>query len=446
MKRFIALSREVFVKVNSAPSRMRLTGLLLVSLCFAGCGGQLGKIEAPEVDTVLTRAESAIEAARAADAPSLVPEAFEAAVSNLEEARTAFAEKNGSDALRLAHQAIVDARVAQRNAVNITKNSELNAIILEKEAGAKTLRQNLNTKTEQLAMVQDELQQLTREKKDLKQTISNLEKKRRELSNTREKYGKQVAELSETLKEIQSRSNRAETALRNYGKEMAELRRKLEVADVMVKEEGHQKRAAIAQAESIRKQMREQAQIYTEKLAQANQRSGVEKHADYLKQKAQEARAYVQSQQANEPVKTGRTSLSTEQIAAGKTALSNWNNAWHSKNLTGHLGYYTPHVVTDKVVIRESKENRSKIDRSQLEAALRQMNAHPWRKVKTDTQVEGESVIGVHRLSRLVRPAEDENATALYNIWIREVWMHQVGNAWKIHHEIWQIYENVPNL
>jgi len=446
MKRFIALLREVFGKVNSAPSSMLLTGFLLLSLYFAGCAGQLGKIEASEVETVLMRAESAIEEARAADAPSLVSDAFEAAVSNLEEARTAFAEKNGIDALRLAHQAIVDARGARQRAVNITKNSELNAIILEKEAGAKALRQTFNTKAEHLAKVQTELQQLTREKKDLKQTISNLEKEKRELWNKQETYGEQVAELSETLKGIQSRAKRAETNLRNYGKEMAELRHKLEVADVMVREEGHQKRAAIAQAESLREQMREQAQIYTERLEQANKRGAVEKHGDYLKQKAQEARAYVQSQQANQPVKTGRTSLSTEQIAAGKTALSNWNNAWQGKNLTVHLGYYTPNVVADKVVIRESKEYRSKIDLYQLEVDLRQMNAHPWRKVKTDTQVEGESVIGVHRLSRLVRPAEDENATALYNIWIREVWMHQVGNEWKIHSETWQIYENVPNL
>lgn len=446
MKRFIALSREVFVKVNSSLSSTLVTGFLLVSLCFAGCSGQLGSIEAPEVETVLTRAESAIEAARAADAPSLASDAFGAAVSNLEDARTAFAENNGSDALRLAHQAIVDARVAQQSAVNITKNSELNAIILEKEVGTKTLRQTLNTKTEQLANAQVELQQLIREKKDLKQTISNLEKEKRELSNTREKYGKQVSELRKTLEEIQSRARRAETDIRNYGKEIAGLRHKLEVTDVMAREEGHQKRTAIAEVESLRKQMREQAQIYTEKLAQANQRRAAEKHTDYLKQKAQEARAYVQIQQANQPIKTGRTSLSKEQITAGKTALSNWNNAWHSKNLIRHLGYYTPNVVADKVVIRESKEHRSKIDRHQLEADLRQMNAHPWRKVKIETQVEAESVIGVYRLSRLVLPAEDENATALYNIWIREVWMHQVGNEWKIHHEIWQIYENVPNL
>ena len=144
--------------------------------------------------------------------------------------------------------------------------------------------------------------------------------------------------------------------------------------------------------------------------------------------------------------KTGRTSLSTAQIQTGKAALSNWEHAWQSKDLNAHLSYYTPNIVADKVVIHESKEHRNKIDLQQLQSDLREMNAHAWNKAKTDTQVEGDSVIGINRLTRLVAPAADENATALYNIWIREVWMHQVGNTWRIHHEIWQIYENVPNF
>ena len=112
----------------------------------------------------------------------------------------------------------------------------------------------------------------------------------------------------------------------------------------------------------------------------------------------------------------------------------------------GHLAHYEPNIIADKVVIHESKEHRSKIDLQQLEAELHRMSTHTWNRAKTDIEVEGESVIGIHRLTRLATPAADENATALYNIWIREVWLHQVGNAWKIHHEIWQIYENVPKI
>ena len=442
MKQFIVLPR----KYNFALSRILIVAMLLVSLALAGCGGKLGKIEPSVVETAIADAEAAIAAAQDVDAASLAPDAFQAATSNLEAAKTALTEKKGNDALRLAYQATTDARLAHRHAINVNKNSKLNATILQKEAGAEELRQKLSTKETELARVKSEMQTARGEEDQLNQKIRDLQKKNRELSITREDYGKQVAELFKTLDDMQTRGKRAETEIRNYGKEISALRRRLDIADKIVKEEGYQKRSAIAEAESLRKQIREQAEIYTQKLAEAGQQGVAAKHADFLKQQAQASRAYVDSKPPLSPAKTGRTSLSTEQIAVGKAALSNWDAAWQSKNLNVHLAYYGPNSVVDKVVIHESKENRSKIDRQQLASDLRQMSEHAWRNVKTDTEVESESIIGVQQMSRLVTPAADENATALYNIWIREVWMHQVGNDWKIHHEIWKIFENVPDF
>ena len=442
MKQFIVLPR----KNNFALSRILIVAMLLVSLALAGCGGKLGKIEPSVVDTAIADAEAAIEAAQDVDAASLAPDAFQAATSNLEAAKTALTEKKGNDALRLAYQATADAKLAHRHAINVNKNSKLNATILQKEAGAEELRQKLSTKETELARVRSEMQTARDEEDQLNQKIGDLQKKNRELSVTREKYGKQVAELFKTLDDMQTRGERAETEIRSYGKEISALRRRLDIADKIVKEEGYQKRSAIAEAESLRRQMREQAEIYTKKLAEAGQQGVAAKHADFLKQQAEASRAYVDSKPPLSPAKTGRTSLSTEQIAAGKIALSNWGAAWQSKNLNVHLAHYEHNIVVDKVVIHESKEDRSKIDRQQLESDLRQMNEHAWRNVKTDTEVESESIISVQQMSRLVTPAADENATALYNIWIREVWMHQVGNDWKIHHEIWKIFENVPDF
>lgn len=439
MKRFIALPRKNKIALSL------LIGLILASLGLAGCGGKLGKIETSTVDTAIVNAEAAIAAAQEADAPSLASDLFESAKTNLEAAKTALSEKRGDDALRLAYQATVDARLAQMNSVNVTMNSELNASILQKEAEAKDLRHSLRHKETELAGVQSEIQDIQKDEKQLRQAVHDLQKENRELGNTRAAYGKQVAQLSETLSEIQERAQQAETEIRNYGREVASLRRRLEVADRRVKEEGYQKRAVVAEIDSLRRQLREQAQIYTEKLAEASQASSDTEHAEYLKQKAAEARAYVDSQPALHPTKTGRTSLSEAQIATGKTALGNWARAWHAKNLNAHLAYYEPNLIADKVVIRESKEQRNKIDLQQLKSELHQMSNGAWSKAKTDTEVEGENVIGIHRLTQLATPA-DENTAALYNIWIREVWMHQVGNDWRIHHEIWQIYENVPNF
>ena len=86
--------------------------------------------------------------------------------------------------------------------------------------------------------------------------------------------------------------------------------------------------------------------------------------------------------------------------------------------------------------------------RQQLESDLRRAERTLLDvKPRFDTEVESESVIGIHATESIgdIRQL-DENDTALYDIWIREVWMHQVGNDWRIHHEIWQIYENVPNF
>ena len=442
MKRFIALSR----KGSLAPGGILFIGMLLVSFGLVGCGGKLGKIETSVVDTAIADAETAIAAAVDVDAPTLASDFFESAEVNLAAAKTAVEEKKGNDALQFAYQAMADATLARTNAINITKNSELNASVLQKAAEAESLRESVKSKKEELAGLRSDIQDIQHEGEQLRQTVRELQKENRELGDTRAAYGEQVAQLSETLSEIQGRAQRAQTEIRNYGREIAELRRKLEVADRMVKEEGYQKRTVIAEIDSLKRELREQAQIYTEKLAEANQQNAGTKHAEYLKQKAQEARAYVASQPPLHPAKTGRISLSAEQIAAGKMALSNWERAWYANNLNEHLAHYEPNIIADKVVIRESKEHRSKIDLQQLEADLHQMSTHAWNKAKADTEVEGESVIGIHRLTRLATPAADENATELYNIWIREVWMHQVGNGWRIHHEIWQIYENVPNF
>ena len=442
MKQFTALTPTY----NFALRRISIVAMLLVSLALAGCGGKLGKIEPSVVDTAIADAEAAIAAAQDIDAASLAPDIFRSATSNLEAAKTALTEQKGNDALRLAYQATADARLAHRHAINVNKNSKLNATILEKEAGAEKLRQELSTKGTELARVKSEMQSALGEEEQLNQKVHDLQKKNRELTVTRETYGKQVADLITTLEEMQIQGKRAETEIRNYGKEISALRRRLDVADKMVKEEGYQKRSAIAEAESLRKQMREQAEIYTKKLAEAGQQGVAEKHAEFIKQQAAASRAYEASKPPLSPAKTGRTSLSTAQIAAGKAALSNWEAAWQSQNLNVHLAYYGHNIVVDKVVIHESKEDRSKIDRQQLESNLRQMSEHTWRHVKTDTEVESDSIISVQQMSRLVTPAADENATALYNIWIREVWMHQVGNDWKIHHEIWKIFENVPDF
>ena len=72
-------------------------------------------------------------------------------------AKTALKEKRGSEALQLAYQAVADAKLARKSAINIAKNSELNAAILQKEAKAELLRQRLSDKESELRRTQSEM-------------------------------------------------------------------------------------------------------------------------------------------------------------------------------------------------------------------------------------------------------------------------------------------------
>ena len=161
---------------------------------------------------------------------------------------------------------------------------------------------------------------------------------------------------------------------------------------------------------------------------------------------AEKARAFATQLPSAKTPRTGRTSLSTAQINAGKAALNNWERAWKGKNMDAHFAFYAPDVTTKHIVVRESKENATTLNMTQFETKLREMNKLAWTKSDTLSEVEQESVIGTYRFSRLVSPAEDEDDTALYELWIREVWTHQVAGKWKIYRETWQVYENIPKL
>ncbi len=447
MKQFCVLfTGEMLVKRYQLLNRVFLSCLLIVPLFFSACSGKLGTIQQDDVDAQLLHAEQAIKLARDVNAPSLAFEEFEQAETYLDKAREALEENNGIDALRFATQAITHAKIAQRKAVQNTMSAELNATILEKDALIVELRRDNNTKKTEITGLENGVQQLRETEKDHLQTIRTLENEKQELSDSRNVKEQKLAELNESLKSLQARVARSEGDVHNYGLQVKELSRKLEVAETMAKSSSKQKRAAVAEAESLRKKLREQAKIYTDMLEKAKKQSIAAEHQEYLRKTAEQARAYEKQLHSNEPKRTGRTSLSTQQINAGKTALNKWEKAWNSKNVNAHFAFYSPNIAVNKIVTRESKENPSTINRSEFEAALREINAQSWQKTESFSEVEQESVIGTYKLSRLVAPAETEDDTALYDIWIREVWVHQVQGAWKIYRETWQIYENVPKL
>ena len=440
------LERDKFVKQFQMFNKFLLVGVLLLPIFLSACSAKLGSIQTEDVDTLILQAEKAIKSAREVNAPSLAFEEFEQAETYLENAKDALNEHNGVEAIRFANQAITQARIARRKAVQNTMNAEFNATSLEKDALITELQKNIKTNKNRLTDLENRIQQFVETEKELQQNIRTLENEKRELANTERKHEQKVAELSETLKSIQAQSARSETEIRNYGNKVKDLSRKVDAAESMAKSESRQKRAAVAETESVKKQLREQANVYTKLLSEAKKRDVVAEHDEYIKQKKPKAYAFADQLQSNKPKRTGRTSLSTQQINAGKAALSKWEKAWSSKNVDAHLAFYSPNATVSKIIIKESKEHPTTLDRSLVETNLREMNAEPWKKTAELTEVEQESVIGTYRYLRLVSAAKTEDDTALYYMWIREIWVHQVQGKWKINRETWQIYENIPDL
>ncbi len=440
------INREKHSQTQQSYNTMHLLCILLLPLFVIACGGKLGTIEMNDVDSLFSQAEDALNAARDVNAQSLAFETYEQAETELEKAKEALSNKKGVDVIKYANSAITYAKMSKRIAIQNTKDAEANANLLSKDVQIGELRKQITTKDSKLTDLEDNNQLLQESESGLKHTIQKLNVEKQELKNAQTDHNKKIAELNSILNSMQNRVDQLESDVKKYGREHKVLSGKVDAAERIAKTESRLKRAAIAETESVKRQMREQARIFTEKLADTKKRNVAVEHEEFVRKQAEKARAFANQLPSTKSPRTGRTSLSTAQINAGKAALSNWDKAWKSKKLQAHFASYTPNVTINHIVIRESKENASTLNKTQAQTKLREMNSLAWTKSDEFTEVEQDSVIGTYRFSRLVTPAETEDDTAMYELWIREVWAHQVQGKWKIHRETWQVYENIPKL
>ena len=425
-----------------------LSGSILVMIFLIGCGGKFGTVKIDDVQSVILKAENALDDARDVNADSLAFEQFERAETELETAKKAVEDKDGVLAIRSANLAYSHARMAKFEAIQNSNNAVTNADILAKEAEIGKLKSNLQKQNNKINDLEKVLQEIQDSESKLSNIISTLNNEKLEIDRKNRLNIDRLTAVNGELDTLKKRITRSESEVKNYGNEVKDLTRKLEAADTIAKSASRQKRAAYAEAESLKKQIREQAKNYTAKLADAQKRNIAAEHAEYLKKQAEEARAYVRQLDSQKPVRTGRTTLSTQQINSGKAALKRWENEWTRSNLNAHLTFYAPNLIINKIVTIESKENPTILNRTQFESELNEFRKYPWQKTqeKDIFEVEQNSVIGTYRYSRLVTPAQTEDDTALYQIWIREIWAHQVQNEWKIYRETWQIFDNIPKF
>ena len=416
--------------------------ILLLPVLIVACGGSLGKIQVENINVVMAKSEKAIEKARLANAESLSPSVLQEAENSLEGAKNAVKAKDGLEAMRLGYDALTQAQIAEQEAMYKSQETGLNAIIQRKETEIVELQANLRTADTELERLRAEMQQLGAQKRQLQ---VEMDRKARETERKRQKALRDYSEVKAELENLQSKLDRTEAQFLDaqrksqaYERQIRELRLQLALEQSMADEARQTAQNAQAKAKA-------QAQIYTKQIERIDQSNVLKRSADVLKKKAQEARAYVQRQEAWKPTRTGTTSLTDKQIAKGKEAINDWYLAWASKDINQHFIDYTPDIITEQIAIYKGREKSAYLNRAQMIDAIRKMTNERWE-LKTTPKLEpdGENIIGTYRLSRLSQNAENGNQPALYDVWTRELWVREVDNQWRIFREVWRIYEDVP--
>ena len=428
---------QVFPR-NWAKSFGHNAWILLLPMLIIACGGSLGKIQVENVDAIITESDAALEQARLANAQALAPEVLQEAESAVESAKEAVKAKNGLEAIRLAYNALVQARGAEQEAMYKSQEEGLNAIIKRKEVEIVEFQANLRTADAKLEKARTEIQRLDMQR----QLQAKMDRKVREVERDRQKTLRDYSTAKTELEQLQSRLNttkaqflQAQTKVEEHERQTYQLRRELALSQSMVEEA--RKKATESQAKA-----RTQSQSYSKQIQQLDQSNLLKQREKALTRKKQEARSYVQRQEAREPDRTKRTPLSNEH-AKGKLVLNDWHLAWKAKDTIQHLSEYVQDVTVERIDIRSSSEKRTYLNRTQMVDALKERVNVQWGGGDAKFETDGESVVGTYRFSRRQNVASG-NLPELYDVWTREVWVRQVGNKWKIFREVWRIYEDVP--
>ena len=408
-------------------------------LLLIGCGGSMGKIEVEHINAVTTRSEIAIDQARLANAESLSKDLFQKAEMTLDLARKAKESKQGLDAVRLAYDAQNYAQSAEKAAIYKSQEASLNAIIQRKETEILRQQSMFDTINQELEDARLGIQEAEADKKQLKLEFShsseiaaqNLvrvrddsKKDRIELSILQEKFEEKNAEWQQALHQIDE-----------YETQIYKFRRQLALAESVTDEA--KKTASQARTKAIL-----QGQTYSQKIDNLKQEKMVEDHAAMLKEKAHQARQYVERQKAWNNSKTGKSSLDSQKQSAGKSAITDWYLAWVDKNITRHLQSYTADVIVEKILVRSNGEKRDFIDRGNLTAEIKNMTLRNWALSDSVFQAELDNMIGIYRFNKV---SNRSSQPVTYDAWEREVWMREDDkDQWEVHREIWRIYEEVP--
>ena len=430
---------KIIIFRNKQENLLRSIWGVFLPLLIIGCGGSIGKIEVEHINAITIRSEIAIDQARLANAESLSKDLFQKAEITLDLARKAKESKQGLDAVRLAYDAQNYAQSAEKAAIYKSQEASLNAIIQRKETEILRQQSMFDTINQELEDARLGTQEAEADKKQLKLEFSHSsEIAAQNLARARDDGKKDRIELSVLQEKFEEKSADWQQALHQideYETQIYKFRRQLALAESVTDEA--KKTASQARTKAIL-----QGQSYSQKIDNLKQEKMVENHATMLKEKAHQARQYVERQKAWNNSKTGKSSLDSQKQLAGKSTITDWYLAWVDKNITRHLQSYTADVVVEKILVRSNGEKRDFIDRGNLAAEIKNMTLRNWALSDSVFQAELDSMIGTYRFNKV---SNRSSQPVTYDVWEREVWMRENDkNQWEVHREIWRIYEEVP--
>ena len=418
--------------------------IFLMPILIIACGGSLGKIQVENVNAVITKSENVVEQARVANAQALAPDVLHQAESALEKAKAAMKTKHGLEAIRLAYNALTQARLAEQQAMDKSQEIELTAMIQRKESEINGLQNQLQEtqRTEEAQREQSlaRIQELELNKSELQAKINQ---KTEEIKCDRQRILQDYRIVKTELKRLKSLLDTAKAqnakaqnlqlqqkAL-EYEQQIS-LRQELALAQAKAEE-------ARKEVEKARSNAKAQARGYTKQIEQLE----IDMQDKDLEIKALESQAYIERRKKREPRRTGRSDLNEDEVAKAKAVITDWYLAWVTRNLNLHLTNYAQNVEIEQIIIHRGGEDRGYLSRRKMVDILDEMADDDWNKIHSQFEAEGESVIGTYRFSRLSQTRYGSPA-ALYDVWIREIWVGQIREQWKIFRETWEIYEDVP--
>ncbi|MBM3238460.1 DUF4398 domain-containing protein [Candidatus Poribacteria bacterium] len=418
------------------PSAVILSlSIAFVAFLLSSCGGGLGKIRVEDVDTLITDAQIAIQAASFTSAAKYEPTTLNHAQSLLNDAKKAKEEKKGVEALRLAQAAKFEAELAvSRSQQQEAIEAEIKTLQQEKQTELDALRNNLQvTELESTKMtlavqqLESRLEQLEADKRDLVMQLSeqqNADWKAKQAEN-------RVAELEQQLKEIQAQLRSALLKQKEAEKLAQEFSNKLskELAAARAEVAEAQKKEKAAQVKSSTR-----AKDYTAKIDELER----EKTREVALAEARKRAAEIQAKTAQAGAESV---INSDEI---KPVVTNWQNAWKSKNFDEHLSFYTTDAIVEKIFIRDNKEkSKSQFNAQQLRTEFsREFNPNEWE--FTSYNITQAPI--TYQFTRPSKVTQSKQSVKLYDQWLRELWFRKDNSAWKISRETWKIYEGVPSF